>query len=169
LLPTGVVCTTAPNGRRLTSTRLTARRHRKTAHRAPKRDQPELARRNDQSVLGVLDSAMMGDGRIPGLDLQTLVGADGSRGQSRRGNHEASPRRDSCRDLLRRWRSGRRPGCIRESGCSRGVLHLRPNRWGYQVPRAGRVCARRYQSQYKHHGFTCSKLDRREDWHLERT
>jgi hypothetical protein len=33
----------------------------------------------------------------------------------------------------------------------------------------GEYCARRYQSQYRRHGFTCSKLDRRGDWHLERT
>jgi hypothetical protein len=31
----------------------------------------------------------------------------------------------------------------------------------------GEYCARRYQNQYRHYGFTCSKLDRRGHWHLE--
>jgi hypothetical protein len=35
--------------------------------------------------------------------------------------------------------------------------------------RAGEYCARRYQRQYLHYGFTCSKRDRLGDWHLERT
>jgi hypothetical protein len=34
--------------------------------------------------------------------------------------------------------------------------------------RAGEYCARRYQGQYRRYGFTCSKRDRRGDWHLER-
>ena len=34
--------------------------------------------------------------------------------------------------------------------------------------RAGEYCARRYQRQYIHYGFTCNKLDYRGDWHLER-
>lgn len=33
---------------------------------------------------------------------------------------------------------------------------------------AGEYCARRYQRQYVHYGFTCSKRDYRGDWHLER-
>ena len=35
--------------------------------------------------------------------------------------------------------------------------------------RAGEYCARRYRRQYLRYGFTCSKLDYRGDWHLERT
>jgi hypothetical protein len=33
--------------------------------------------------------------------------------------------------------------------------------------RAGEYCARRYKNQYPRYGFTCSKRDRRGDWHLE--
>jgi hypothetical protein len=33
--------------------------------------------------------------------------------------------------------------------------------------RSGEFCVRRYQRQYKHYGFTCSKRDRRGRWHLE--
>jgi hypothetical protein len=31
----------------------------------------------------------------------------------------------------------------------------------------GEYCARRYERQYERYGFTCSKLDRRGDWHLQ--
>jgi hypothetical protein len=31
----------------------------------------------------------------------------------------------------------------------------------------GEFCARRYERQYERYGFSCSKLDRRGNWHLQ--